>query len=197
MQFIRPAEDFGDEVGRILEHAERAVQVQVHFWKRLSISGPTYVEEARCYRVQRVGAVGVVSVPRLVEAGFVFPTSERLTGDKARELGMEAYSVSDPWVARIPWAPYVRDGRSLGSKQRKGAPYVLRMLDETEVERLTKRTPTRSHPIDDEYVKPWAWTCWAPYLGVGGSRLTWVRSILRVAFHKRTMSGLRPRRVRG
>jgi glycosyl transferase family 2 len=191
-QFVWENDDLWRDVRRILARFERASQVSVHFWKRLSVDRSSLVEAEACYRTT-FGDLGVVNVELLREANFRFGPSEDQALAQSRALGHETYSVAHPAVARVPWPTNVRHGVMRGSEQPPAKEFLIKPLDPQKIRRLTTRD-LRERPYGDDYYVPWGWRCWKPY-PTGPSVRDWLRSLLAIAVRRRSLVGLVPRRV--
>ena len=193
MQFVWRSPTLDHELESIFETLPNAGQVYIHFWRRLSRLPTTVRDDIPGYLQPALGPVGIVSIERLTERGFTFPSSEPATGVRGRELRLEAYSVANPVVARVPWPMYARYGAMSGRAKVTEKPFLLKPLDDQTIHRLVHR-PLHERPYGDSFYVPWGWRCWNPYL-YANSHKSWIKAMIQVAIHDRSLSGLLPRRV--
>ncbi len=190
-QFVWKNDELWRDVQTIFRRFERACEVSVHFWKRLSVDRSSLIKDA-CYRTV-FGDLGVVNVPLLLESDFRFGPSEDQALARSEALRHEAYSVAYPAVARVPWPMHARHGVMRGRQHGLAKEFLIKPLDPHTIRRLRKRD-LRQRPYGDDYYVPWGWRCWKPY-PYGPSSRAWLRSLLAIAVRRRSLAGLFPRRV--
>lgn len=193
MQFVWRSPNLENEVASIFATQPNAAQVHIHFLRRLSRTPTTVREDIYAYLQPALGPIGIVSVARLVERGFRYPSSEPETGRCGQALALEAYSIAYPVIARVPWPMYARFGSVSGSEKVTTKPYLLKPLDHETISRLVHR-PLQELPYGDSFYVPWGWRCWNPYL-YANSHKSWIKAMILVAIHNRSLAGLVPRRV--
>jgi hypothetical protein len=192
LQFVWEHDHLVSDIESIVDSAPDAGQVLVHFWKRLSIDASCVDEGVAAYRAA-FADVGIVPVERLADRGLAFEDSEHGTRLRASSLGLAAYAVLNPVVARVPWPKHARQ-RSMRGRDRFGQfELLVKPLDKLEIDRLVSRDVSR-RPYGDDYCVPWGWRCWKPY-SYGPSYASWFRSLIAVALRRRSVKGLTPRRV--
>jgi hypothetical protein len=192
LQFVWKHDHLISDIESIVDSAPDAGQVLVHFWKRLSIDTSCVDEGVAAYRAA-FADIGIVPVERLADRDLAFEDSERGTGLRAASLGLGAYAVLNPVVARVPWPKHARQ-RSMRGRDRFGQfELLVKPLDKLEIDRLVSRDVSR-RPYGDDYCVPWGWRCWKPY-SYGPSYAAWLRSLVAVALRRRSVKGLTPRRV--
>ena len=127
-QFVWRNDGLVEQAAQLLGRDD-ASQVTVHFWKRLGIDRSTVLPDRAGYRSGvGLGAVGVVSIARCRERDFTFEHTEPASNEKALELGLNAYALADPVLARIPWPSYARYRKMHGTVQSTAAPLLIKPL---------------------------------------------------------------------
>jgi hypothetical protein len=192
-QFLWREAALAENVTRILDAFPDACQVTTHFWRRLGITSPTILPDLRVYRMASTGDLGFVDVDRLLDRGFRFENSERGSALRARRIGLEAYSLADPVVARVPWPMHARHRRMLGKEKPAGGEFLLTPLDEPTVSSLLARD-VQVLPYGEDYYAPWGWRCWKPY-PISPSYASWLKALTTIAVQRRSLRGLVPRRA--
>jgi hypothetical protein len=186
-------EELARDVAGILDAFPNAGQVMVHFWRRLGIMSPTPLPDHRGYRMPSTGDLGFVDVAKLRERGFRFQTSERASAKTAASLALEAYSIADPVVARVPWPMHARHRRMSGGEKTAAGEFLVKPLTAAEQQELRSRA-LATWPYGEDYYTPWGWRCWKPY-PISPSYASWIKAIGKIALERRSLSGLVPRRV--
>jgi hypothetical protein len=193
VQLVWRNADLARHVAGILDAFPNAAQVMVHFWRRLGITYPTPLPDHRAYRMTSTGDLGFVDVARLRERGFRFRSSERASAETAASLALEAYAVGDPVVARVPWPMHARHRRMFGGEKAAAAEFLVKPMTAAEQHELRSRGLARL-PYGEDYCTPWGWRCWKPY-PISPSYASWIKAIGKIAFQRRSLTGLTPRRV--
>ncbi len=179
VQFTWRNDRLGDDVAAILDAFPQACHVGAHFWRRLGITHRTPLPEQRAYRSATAGALGFVDVGRLRERGFRFGGRERGWSAELAALGLEAYSLGDPVVARVPWPNVARRGRMHGDEKTAAAEFFIKPLSTAKQDELRSR-PLSVLPYGEDYYEPWGWRCWRPY-PINPSYASWVKAIGTIA----------------
>jgi hypothetical protein len=194
-QFVWHNPRLADEVSSIFGAVPDAAQVSPLFWKFASKASGALVAAQAAYRLRQAPgcAIGFVDVERLAERGFRHLTDEAQTTALGAELGLELLAVTHPVVTRVPWPTYTRHRVRRGSSTRTTKPFLVKPLDAHAVHRLKTRD-LATPPYAEDYCVPWGWRCWSPY-GWTSSHSMWLRGLLIVAFRRRSILGLVPRRV--
>jgi hypothetical protein len=193
VQLVWRNDVLADEVTAILDAFPNACQVSVHFWRRLGVTHATPLPEQRAYRMTSTGDLGFVDVVRMRERGFRFQSSERASAAAAAALGLEAYALGDPVVARVPWPMHARHRRMSGTEKTAAAEFLVKPLSAVTERELRSRALAKL-PYGEDYCAPWGWRCWRPY-PISPSYANWIKAIGTIAFQRRSLSGLVPRRV--
>jgi hypothetical protein len=194
-QLVWRDEMLAARVRAVLDEFPRAWQVMAHFWKRLSFAHAEPVPERRIYKRRRGGDLGFVDVQRLQERGFRFEHTEYDDSARLCELGLEAYALADPVVARIPWPAHAPHGVMRGKVKPAQRELFVKPLVPAALSRLSER-PLSLQPYAEDYCVPWGWRCWKPY-PTGPSYKSWLKAIATVSLRQRTLKGLIPQRVGG
>jgi hypothetical protein len=196
-QFMWYSADLEHRVKTVFDAFPAAAQIGVLFWKRATRKQAIPLRDHGVYRAYAHMAatcvIGFVDVPRVVAAGFRFGSDEADSRRIGAELGLEEYALAFPVVSRIPWPVYARHGHMRGRGIDTNAPLLLKPLDEEAIARLTTRD-IGQYPNAEDYCEPWGWRCWSPYAWTS-SHSAWLRGLLSVAWHRRSIRGLVPRRV--
>lgn len=185
----------------LIEHAHkifgsdpRAIQLQVHFLKRLGRSRAVPVAGFRAHRILTTGGdLGLFAVARLRENGLSFEPNERAWGLRALAAGLNSYATADPIIARVPWPRAARFGTMRGSAAPSASGPLLGPLSDATVQRLVSRD-LELRPYGEDWYAPRAYRCWAPYHH-DPSLAGWLFAIARGAVSARSMRGFWPRRV--
>lgn len=193
VQLVWRNDALADDVTAILDAFPMACQVTVHFWRRLGVTHPTLLPKQHAYRMTSTGDLGFVDVLRLSEHGFRFQSSEWASAATAASLGLEAYALGNPVVARIPWPMHARHRRMSGTKKTGAAEFLVKPLSAATQRELRSRA-LATLPYGEDYYTPWGWRCWQPY-PISPSYANWIKAIGTIAFQRRSLSGLVPRRV--
>src|SRR5687767_13100388 len=193
VQLVWRNERLGKDVAAILDAFPRACHVGAHFWRRLGITHRTPFPEHRAYSSSSAGALGFVDVARMHEHGFRFGGAERGWTAELTALGLEAYHLGDPIVARVPWPNVARRGRMHGDEKLAVAEFFIKPLSAAAEQELRSR-PLSVLPYGEDYYEPWGWRCWRPY-PISPSYASWLKSIVVIAGQTRSLRGLVPRRV--
>jgi hypothetical protein len=193
VQFVWRNDRLEDDVVSILDSFPHACHVGAHFWRRLGITDRKPFPEQRAYSSSSAGALGFVDVQRMHEHGFRFGGAEREWSAELAEVGLEAYHLADPVVARVPWPNVARRGRMHGDEKLAVAEFFIKPLSAAAQAKLRSR-PLSVLPYGEDFYEPWGWRCWRPY-PISPSYASWLKSIAVIAGQTRSVRGLVPRRV--
>jgi hypothetical protein len=192
-QLVRREPEIFGIAAQLMAHVD-ASQVTLHFWKRLGTHKFRVLPDREGYiSGPGMGDVGIFPVERLTQRGFRFGQSEAASSELALQLGLRAYSVADPVLARVPWPMHARFRALRGGMRGTHAPLLVKPLGDREINALKKRELIRL-PFGEDYCEPWGWRCWKPY-PTGPSYRSWLKQILANARNNRSLNGLVPRRA--
>jgi hypothetical protein len=195
MQFTRKNPRLAEDVATVFRCFPRAVQVTALFWKYATKATGTPHADPAVYEMEQAPGCGVgfVDVRRLEQCCFRHQRDESSSVRHGASLGLRLMTLAYPVVARVPWPAYSRHRVVKGRPIASAKPFLIRPLTEDDVARLMNRDLTEP-PYAEHYCLPWGWRCWQPY-GWTASYATWLKTLVIVARHRRSVTGLIPRRV--
>jgi hypothetical protein len=194
-QFVRRSPELAKDVSVVFDRVPSAGQVSVQFWKFVSKASGERLPQMPVYRLAQSPAcsLGFVDVDRLHALGFRFQADEAQCRKRAASLGLDAIAFANPVTTRVPWPMYARHREVKGARMAGNMSLLVKPLSDEDVRRLFSRD-LGYPPYAEDFCVPWGWRCWKPY-GWTASYATWIRSLLIVARHRRSIRGLVPRRV--
>jgi hypothetical protein len=195
MQFVRRSSSLPDDAAAVFRAFPRAAQVSAMFWKYATKARGTLHERPAVYEMQQAPGCGLgfLDVHRLQASGFQHQPDEATSVRLGGSLGLKFMTLAFPVVARVPWPMYSRFRAMKGRRVTSAKPYLIKPLEEADIARLMQRDLTEP-PYHEHYCLPWGWRCWQPY-GWTASHSEWIKILLIVARHRRSVRGLIPRRV--
>lgn len=177
IQFMWHDEHFIERVESFFSQCSEASTITPIFFKGI-VKDQMYlntevVTELKAWKLLAFGIIDIGIAPVEIfkdpSRRFGF-SSEKKNSSHWRELGYNAYVMSAPILAWVPW-PY-------GGLWRRGwAPtrsfprkkYFLKPFTEEQIKKLNIN-PLDRLPFHEEYCKPWGWKCLSPYYFTGGRK---------------------------